>query len=85
MHRFVIINALICINNYIITCINSMLSRLKRGLWPLGERRERGKRPENNNGASSTTVAIETAAASQNGGGGDGGGHGQNQHQWQLP
>ena len=27
MHIFVMINALICINNYIITCINSMLSR----------------------------------------------------------
>ena len=26
MHRFVMINALICINNYVITCINSMLS-----------------------------------------------------------
>ena len=26
MHIFVIINALICINNYVITCINSMLS-----------------------------------------------------------
>ena len=26
MHIFVMINALICINNYIITCINSMLS-----------------------------------------------------------
>ena len=27
MHIFVMINALICINNYVITCINSMLSR----------------------------------------------------------
>ena len=27
MHIFVMINALICINNYIITCINIMLSR----------------------------------------------------------
>ena len=26
MHRFVLINALICINIYVITCINSMLS-----------------------------------------------------------
>ena len=26
MHIFVTINALICINNYVITCINSMLS-----------------------------------------------------------
>ena len=26
MHRFVMINALICMNNYVITCINSMLS-----------------------------------------------------------
>ena len=26
MHIFVMINALICINNYLITCINSMLS-----------------------------------------------------------
>ena len=26
MHRFVMINALICINIYVITCINSMLS-----------------------------------------------------------
>ena len=25
MHIFVMINALICINNYVITCINSML------------------------------------------------------------
>ena len=25
-HIFVVINALICINNYVITCINSMLS-----------------------------------------------------------
>ena len=25
-HIFVMINALICINNYVITCINSMLS-----------------------------------------------------------
>ena len=27
MHRFVMINALICINIYVITCINSMLSK----------------------------------------------------------
>ena len=27
MHIFVMINALICINNYVITCINSMLSK----------------------------------------------------------
>ena len=27
MHEFVMINALICINNHVITCINSMLSR----------------------------------------------------------
>ena len=26
MHIFVMINALICINNYVIICINSMLS-----------------------------------------------------------
>ena len=26
MHRFVMINALICINIYVITCMNSMLS-----------------------------------------------------------
>ena len=26
MHIFIMINALICINNYVITCINSMLS-----------------------------------------------------------
>ena len=26
MHIFVMINALICINNYVITCINNMLS-----------------------------------------------------------
>ena len=26
MHIFVVINALICINNHVITCINSMLS-----------------------------------------------------------
>ena len=29
MHIFVMINALICINNYVITCINSMLSQVK--------------------------------------------------------
>ena len=36
MHIFVVINALICINNYVITCINSMLSRATRGsaTWP---------------------------------------------------
>ena len=28
MHRFVMINALICINIYVITCINSMLSEV---------------------------------------------------------
>ena len=28
MHIFVMINALICINNYVITCINSMLSKI---------------------------------------------------------
>ena len=28
MHIFVMINALICINNYVITCINSMLSAI---------------------------------------------------------
>ena len=28
MHIFVMINALICINNYVITCINSMLSNV---------------------------------------------------------
>ena len=27
MHTFIMINALICINNYVITCINSMLSQ----------------------------------------------------------
>ena len=32
MHGFVMINALICINNYVITCINSMLSRRLRGV-----------------------------------------------------
>ena len=34
MYIFVMINALICINNYVITCINSMLScvRLINGL-----------------------------------------------------
>ena len=26
MHTFIMINALICINNYVITCTNSMLS-----------------------------------------------------------
>ena len=26
MHEFMMINALICINNHVITCINSMLS-----------------------------------------------------------
>ena len=30
MHIFVMINALICINNYVITCINSMLSAHSR-------------------------------------------------------
>ena len=29
MHIFVMINALICINNYVITCINSMLSYMR--------------------------------------------------------
>ena len=29
MHIFVMINALICINNYVITCMNIMLSRVK--------------------------------------------------------
>ena len=29
MHIFLMINALICINNYVITCINSMLSLTK--------------------------------------------------------
>ena len=31
MHEFVMINALICINNHVITCINSMLSMGVRG------------------------------------------------------
>ena len=31
MHTFIMINALICINNYVITCINSMLSRREKG------------------------------------------------------
>ena len=35
MHIFVMINALICINNYVITCLNSMLSR--------GRERDRGR------------------------------------------
>ena len=30
MHRFVMINALICINIYVITCINSMLSNANK-------------------------------------------------------
>ena len=29
MHEFMMINALICINNHVITCINSMLSVLQ--------------------------------------------------------
>ena len=29
MHIFLMINALICINNYVITCINSMLSMIR--------------------------------------------------------
>ena len=29
MHTFVMINTIICINNYVITCINSMLSITK--------------------------------------------------------
>ena len=33
MHIFVMINALICTHNYVITCINSMLST---GLWRTG-------------------------------------------------
>ena len=33
MHIFVMINALICINNYVITCTNSMLSDTKDILW----------------------------------------------------
>ena len=32
MHRFVMINASICINIYVITCINSMLSHVHRVL-----------------------------------------------------
>ena len=32
MHIFVMINALICINNYVITCINSMLSMTRKML-----------------------------------------------------
>ena len=35
MHRFVMINALICINIYVITCINSMLSKLLKNEWEL--------------------------------------------------
>ena len=31
MHIFVMINALICINNYVITCMNSMLSSREEG------------------------------------------------------
>ena len=34
MHIFVMINALICINNYVITCIISMLSVLIGSKWP---------------------------------------------------
>ena len=29
MHTFIMINALNCINNYVITCMNSMLSRVE--------------------------------------------------------
>ena len=32
VHIFVMINALICINNYVITCINSMLSVIDEAL-----------------------------------------------------
>ena len=32
MHILVMINALICINNYVITCINSMLSHIPKGI-----------------------------------------------------
>ena len=35
MHRFVMINALIFINIYVITCINSMLSKLLKNEWEL--------------------------------------------------
>ena len=35
MHRFVMINALICINIYVITCINSMLSASHQTELPL--------------------------------------------------
>ena len=49
MHRFMMINALICINIYVITCINSMLSwdktsfeffdrRLRGATWMVGWR-----------------------------------------------
>ena len=41
MHTFIMINALICINNYVITCINSMLSVDKPGFTRVqGERRQ---------------------------------------------
>ena len=33
MHIFVMIKSLICINNYVITCINSMLSVACDGNW----------------------------------------------------
>ena len=41
MHIFVMINALICINNHVITCINSMLSGSTRtpawgATWQVG-------------------------------------------------
>ena len=40
MHEFVMINALICINNHVITCINSMFSEsnVDEGLYIHGYR-----------------------------------------------
>ena len=32
MHIFVMINALLCINNYVITCMNSMLSVFEKDI-----------------------------------------------------
>ena len=48
MHTFIMINALICINNYVITCMNSMLSARREGGRELGgragEREREGER-----------------------------------------
>ena len=53
MHRLVMINALICINNYVITCINRMLSKRSKNFHARGKRDvscERGRKKEKGEG-----------------------------------